>query len=490
MTQILPWVALALAAAALLAREGSRAESAGPTPLWLEIRAHAQYATALAALAAIALVAGLVWRESADGLLTASGGLLLGFAVALIAHMAELAENGSLAGPVIPMALAGAAIGVTSFGQKEAPLVLQLGAVAGISLGAWMLSLRSRGAGGSWAALAAVFSATVVSVNYLGDKGPGDKAAEAGTALAVVAVLAGLLATGIARFVQRQRGEGDARAGVFVVVAAALLLLGGTLVGRQHLFMEDVALIFGGSALAALVVNWFLPDGADRGALRFLIAAVVWIAIGTIAFGLRKGYGMSIALIGALSMLTLLGNRRAILTLGPVLALVMFRVFRETYPEAYRAIDIGQHYAMIGLLLGMALPLMPVEWGRLLRAKDAGVAVVVAAGLWIVLLIGVQPAAAVLLGAKGVVGFVVGLGFGSAIESLRGGASLQVPSLAAGAASISLVCYGWLGEHLNKARDEKLGALYWVLGGLFLVGLVVAALTPRNGEQETNEAAS
>jgi hypothetical protein len=492
MTHILPWVALALAAAALLAREPSRGDtsSAGPTPLWLDIRAHSSLLIAMAVLAAVALLSGWKWNEAAPGALPAAGGLLLGFFVAVLAHVADLAQAGSLAGSVVPIALAGAAVGATAFGQQEAPLPLQLGLIAGASLGAWLLNLRRKDTDGSWAAIAAIVCAAVVAVNYLGEKAAGERAGEAGLALAVVAVLAGLLGTGVARFVQRQRGEGGSRTTVFVAVAAALLLIGGWLAGQRYLFMQDVWLIFGGSVLAGLVVNWFLPDGEQPFALRFLIAAVVWIAIATIAFGMRKGYGMSISLFGAMSALVLVGNRRAILTLGPVLALVLFRVFREAYPDAYRAIDIGQHYAMIGLLLGIALPLMPIDWAKLVPSGRITTAVVVAGALWVVLLIGVQPAASVLLGAKGVVGFVVGLGFGSAIESLRGGISLHVPSLAAGMAAVSLISYGWLGDHLNKARDEKLGALYWVLGALFLLGLVVAALTPRDGELEKNETAS
>lgn len=484
MTQILPWVAVALAAAALLAREGSRAssESNGPTPFWKDLAAHRSIFVAMATLAVIALVSGWRWDEKLPGCMATSWGLTLGLGVAVVAYLAELSSERALVGAAVPMALGLAAVGITEMGAKDSVLNIQLGFAAGSALGAWMLSLRTMGERAWWPAIASAFGSAALAANFLGSRWPGEKVADSGLAFGLVAVLSGIIAVGLSRAIQRERGADTARAGLYLVIAAALVLLGGTVVGRRYLFLDDAWHIFGAAVLAALVVNWFLPDSRQSSNLRFLIAAVVWIALATIAFGLRKGYGMSISLMGGMGMMLLIGNRRALMTMGPVLALVMFRVFREMHSEAYRAIDIGQHYAIIGLLLGAALPLIPIEWSRILRPASSG-SVAGAAFLWVVLLLGILPAAAVLLGPKGLVGFVAGLGIGSVIEGMRGSNSLHVLSLGAGLAGAGSLIYGWLGDYLDKTREAKLGVLYGVVGVLVVVALIIAAMTPRQEEE-------
>lgn len=483
MTQILPWVAVALAAAALLVREGSRAssDSDGPTPFWKDLAADRSIFIAMAALGALALISGWRWDDKLPGYMWSSWGLTLGLAVAVVAYLAEMSAGRALAGAAVPMALGLAGVGIASMGAKESVLNTQLGFAAGSALGAWMLSLRSMGERAWWPAIASAFGAASLAADYLGSKWPVEKVADSGMAFGLVVVLSGIVAVGLSRAIQRQRGAGAERAGMYLVIAAALVLLGGTLVGRRYLFLDDSWHIFGSAVIAALVVNWFLPDGRRSSSLRFLIAAIVWIALATIAFGLRKGYGMSLSLMGGMGMMLLIGNRRALMTMGPVLALVMFRVFRELHPEAYHAVDIGQHYAIIGLLLGATLPLLPIEWSRLLRPGSGGSAG--AAFLWVVLLLGILPAAAVLLGPKGLLGFVAGLGIGSVIEGLKGTNSLHVLSLSAGLAGAGALIYGWLGDYLEKTREAKLGVLYGVVGVLVVVALIIAAMTPKREEE-------
>ena len=477
MTQILPWVAVALAAAALLAREGSRARpEEEPSAFWKDLGGHGAIFFAMGGFAALALVSGWRWDEKLPGYMPASWGLAFGLAIAALAYIAEISQARALAGAAIPMALGLAAAGVMGMGDKASMLPTQLGWIAGAGLGAWMLSLRTAGQVSWWPAISAAFGSAALACNYLGLKGPGEKASESGLAFGLAAVLAGLVAAGLARAMERSKGD---KAGLFVVLASALLLLGGTIIGQRYLYLRDTWQIFGFAVVTALVINWFMPDTRRTNALRFLIAAVAWIALGTIAFGLRKGYGMSVALLGGMSMLVLLGNRRALMTLGPLLALVMFRVFREIHPDAYRAIDIGQHYAVIGLLLGASLTLIPIEWSRILKPGSGDGNTAGAAFLWMLLLVGLLPAAAILLGAKGLVGLVAGLGIGAFIEGMRGGASLHALSLGASFAAIAAISYGWLGEQLDKTRDDKLGVLYSVVAALIIIALIIAWVSPR-----------
>lgn len=475
MTQVLPWVAVLIAAGVILARDSSVQSADGPTPTWVALRERGPLFLVLAVLAGVALLAGWKWGEDLPGFMPSAWGLLLGFAVAGLSYAAEQAPT-RLAGVATPLAIGLAGVGVASTAGVELASYVSLGLVAGAGLGAWILSAGSDEA--TWPSLAAIYATAAFAANYLGGISPGEKAGEAGLALGLVAVLSALLGVGIARLLEKQRGS--VRAGMSVVVALVLLLLGGTIVGRRYLYLDDTWLIFNGAVGLALAVHWLLPERVLKNSLGFLLGAVLWIALATLAFGLRKGFGMSLALLGGSSALLILGNRRALMTMGPLLALVVFRVFRESHTDALRALDIGQHYAIVGLLIGAALPLIPLDWSRqVASSRVAGIAF--AAAIWFALLVAVNPAMGLLLGAKGVVGFLVGLGLSSAIEGLRGGFSLQMLSLPAGMGALATVIYGWLGDRLDQTRDEKVQMLPYVLGAIFVLAALIAALTNRTG---------
>jgi hypothetical protein len=240
-------------------------------------------------------------------------------------------------------------------------------------------------------------------------------------------------------------------------------------------------LFMGGMAIG-VAVNWLMDDN-ETDALRPLISAILWIGLATLGFGMRKGYGMSLGLLGGASTLLLLGNVRALLTMGPLAGLVMYRVFREVHVEATRALDIGQHYALIGLALGALMPLMPVEWLRT-RMALTGPRVPSAGVLWMVLLAATPIAAALVLGPKGVVGFVAGLGFASLLEAIRSGPSLQSLSLGLGLASATTFIFQFLGENTTLTRDEKMSMLMPLAIGIGVAVLVLLAISPKASLKE------
>jgi hypothetical protein len=147
---------------------------------------------------------------------------------------------------------------------------------------------------------------------------------------------------------------------------------------------------------------------------------------------------------------------------------------------------LAQHYAMIGLVLGATLPVMAQEWLRTV-SKRGGFLTLVAGGLWIAVLIVGPVAAAVLLGAKGAVGYVFGLGMAALIEAVRGERSAHAYTLGMGLSAAMTATFGVLLPHLDLARDEKLVRLAWLGGGVLVLALAIAVLSgefKRSKEQQ------
>jgi hypothetical protein len=192
-----------------------------------------------------------------------------------------------------------------------------------------------------------------------------------------------------------------------------------------------------------------------------VLANVIWIAGAAVAFSVNLGYGMAIAILGGVALLALLGSVRGLMTAAVVLAILVYRLFREIHPEGARSLDIGQHYTMVGIALGALIPLLPIEWGRgrtALRSMQAGVG----AMLWLLVLVGTPVAAAVMLGSKGAIGMVVGFSFAAVVDSLRSVVSLAPAGVAVGLGAVTALSYGWLSPWMDLERAQKQHALIYI----------------------------
>jgi len=391
----------------------------------------------------------------------------VGALLAAIAYGIGLMPGQLSAGRAAPMALAVAA--VSAVGLLPYPSV-PLALVFGASVAAWFLSIGTQEDPNPWGMRAAAFAAPVVAVNMLGKAAElGDNASQAGTALGVAITFAALLSGPLGGLI---KGSNIARLGAMAV----LTTLSAWLVGDKLLQVKEVLLLAFGGSLLGIVVNGLCPEDDDSGTLRLTVGSVIWIAAGSAAFGYAKGFGVAVLLLVATGMLLAAGNRRALLTLGPLAALTFFRVFRETHAEAPRALDLAQHYAMIGLLVGASLPVMAQEWLRAV-AKRGGFTTLVAGGLWIAVLILGPVAAAILLGAKGAVGYVFGLGLAALIEAVRGEKSAHAYTLGMGLSAAMTAMFGVLVPHLDLPRDEKLVRMGWFGGAVLVLALVIAVLS-------------
>jgi hypothetical protein len=366
------------------------------------------------------------------------------------------------------------AVGMAVLGTAILHLLSATGvimAVGGVQVaflvGAFIAAFATGGApaksnNGYLCALAAV---PIVSVNFLGQmKVPGsDGAATGGIALGlaflVAAVGAGLL--------EKAKAAEIIRAGSGVVALACI----GYLACWQFLGNTDLGNLWFGGIVVGVIVHFILAGEEEPEPFRFIVATVIWLGAATVAFGFNLGYGMAVALLGGACSLVILGSMRGLMTLAVVLSVLIYRLFRELFPEEAKAPDIGQHYTMIGIAIGALLPLLPIEW---LRARNliSGWRSSIAVVLWLLILLGLPVAASVLLGSKGAIGMVIGLGFAAVIEGLRGTLSLAPVGIATGIGALTVLTYGWLGDWTDLERAVKIRAVVVVS----VVILVLAAL--------------
>jgi len=465
LTTLLPWAALLLALAAWFVRDGEKETT--------ESRTAPMLMGAALLFALLAVGAGFIWNEPLRDLLPTSYGFAAGIGVVLLAALLA----GRLGQPreplAMPIALGAFGAGIWTLVSESVREPYQLGAAAGAGLAGWLLSL---GGQGSAAARTGLILGLAISADVLGSRGMGGNCDHAGSILALVAALATLLAVGLPR-------KPDSAASMRLIGAAVgivVLALGGWLLATRHLFLNDIWILFGGSALAAILVAWLVPDEVQEGSVNFILGVILWLGIATLAFGLRKGFGMSICALGGAATLTLIGRTRALLTLGPLAMLAIYRVFRELHTDASRALDIGQHYALVGIAIGIVLPLLATEWTARRRADTSGS---VAAFLWMPCLLAVPFLAGVVLAAKGYVGVLAGLGFASVVDGLKGAVRLNGMALQVGLGFAMAGGYRWLSSKVDLARDDKIAALTWVAVALGVVAIGIALLSKQGREQ-------
>lgn len=453
MTNNLVWTLLALAMA--VASAFLPLSSADSTPGPLRARGAGVWGgSALAALSVLLFaVATFVWPKTfgGDGSWTALA-LAMGVLVGMFGGATELPRAGFAVG--LAVAAASALHFWPESGLDVASAALVGGAFIGVVATAGFGSLVS----GGW--LVPLAALAVVAVDFLA------RAAEIsvqsispgvalGLALMFGALVSGVFARSISRFMTGAVGIGA-------------LALAGFLVCWRSFDRVDLATLWIAGVLVAVVVHFILTDEESGDSFRFILSTVIWLSVATVAFGIALGYGMSVTVLAGVGALVLLGNSRALMTISTAAVLVLYRLFREMYPEDAKAPDIGQHYTMIGIALGALLPLMPAAWIRDRALRGASQFAVNL--LWLVVLLGVPVAAAVLLGAKGAIGLVVGFAFAVVVDGLRGSSGLGIAGIAVGMGALVLTTYGWLGEWVDLERSAKIRAVIAIAVAAALIG--------------------
>lgn len=467
----LPWVVIAVGVASLFVRARTVSESAA--------RAN-PVSLILVAVLMLASLFGLtrIGSDGTDLMPTVYGaaiGAIVGLLLATVFDKFASQAVSAVGFGFGALVIAGTHFGLASAFKPEQMPFLIFGIALGFGGMAW-------GAGGSSAAPtlggAALATAVIATVDELGRRGPGNLASQGGTAFALVAMICATLTLGLL--------ENDEKKRKLAPVVMALLMAGGAwLISTRVLALPDTWLVFALGAGAAVVVHYLLPED-DKGSFGFMLATMIWLGLATLSFGMGKGFGMAVATLGAVPVCLAMRNGRALLSMGPLFGLILYRVFRELFTDSSRALDIGQHYGLVGLLVGACVPLLAWEWWQSTEGrKDMGRSM--AAALWTVILVAVPMLVVMLLSAKGYVGWIAGLGVSASILGLKGERSATPLAIAAGLASFSAVGFVSLQDFIDLTREQKVSTLGWSIGVFVIVALLIWFLSVRSNDAAVKE---
>ena len=368
----------------------------------------------------------------------------------------------------LPIAFAAFDLTIAYFLGQFGPLGYVFGAVAA----AWVLSMKHEA---GLAARLAIAAGGIVACDMLGGL-QATPVLHVGVYLALAVVIADLIAAPVGTFLAKSNK---------VLRLAAPVLLFALFSGAAYLLFRKLELsstlstLFVASAAVSLLVAWFTRG--EEALSRVVMGAILWIAVATAAYGYDRGFGMSIALMAGIGTSIALNKPRALLCLGPLVAIVIYRVFWQLHPESDRGFDIGQHYALMGLLLGALTPILAGEW---LRSEAASVRLAwLAAILWILLMAAAPVPVAIAFSDKGIVGYLIGLGLAPVLEATRR-RSLDTLFISVGLASAMVLIYNWLEPHLELDRHQKIVALGWVVGLMAIAVLGIVYISRQRPSSE------
>ncbi|MBI5705975.1 MAG: hypothetical protein HZC36_03175 [Armatimonadetes bacterium] len=460
-TTYLPWIAIAAGIAALFSRDGLKAppESPPKSPpnrlVW----------AILGLLAAVALWAGFTYAKQAEDVKVTAIGFVVGLALAAASNQiggSGFQRGASLAGPI---GLAAIARGLGSLAFVPEWLTShEVGLGVGVAVGAWLLAKPSD-TGWAWKT-AAILDGTLL-VDLLGEAGPGDRAAHAGLALLVAGcVLASALPTLITASNLKNKLKESGTGILFAAVFSGFAVL----IATRYVWIGHVWHIALMASALALVVHWFTASDNEGSPYTSLLGMVIWLGVATLAFGLLRGFGMSIALLTAVLVFLILGDVRSIASLSPLAAMTVYRVFKEWHQSAAKTLDIGQHYELIGFIAGMALIALALEMRQRRREHP------IASGAMALMLMALPILTAILLGAKGTVGLLVGSGFAYVVlgSALHGLAPFV---LQMGLGLLIAGTYDWYASLIDLTRDQKVFALEVAVPIVAVLLLLIGFLT-------------
>lgn len=249
-----------------------------------------------------------------------------------------------------------------------------------------------------------------------------------------------------------------------LLLAGIVFGVGAALFGKDHVPRTLMLAV-----LAAVATAFAMPSGSKPDALRVGLAGLVWLGIATYAFSHSLTLGMSLALVAGAGAIALTASEAAYPMLAPLAGLVGFRLARNVYPEATRAFDLGQHYAVVGVVLAIVLVMvLGAAFGREVKAGGWRIPVATGAG-WLLGVLAVL-FSVMFLGAKGTTGLIVGIGLAPLIVQLGKADGAAGSGLSVGLIGLLGLAYPKLAELFEVSRAEKQTAFAVAAG----VGLVLA----------------
>ena len=259
--------------------------------------------------------------------------------------------------------------------------------------------------------------------------------------------------------------------GVAILIAAAGFVL------AKRIDAAPLANAVGLGAITALVLNWLAPDD-ERDVLRLVIAGIIAVSMATVAYSFYRVAGVSAALVAMLTILFAAGNKTAVLTASTVFGIVLIRLLQKADSGYTTSLDIGQHFILLGVFLGVVVPLLPLDKAMPAKWKES-----VNSSLWFLLLVSACVFVEVMLGHRGVTGFVAGLGISGIVSALRAEQSLVPIAIAPGLVGVHVFCLDRFENWTNFSRDEKVK--FFIIAGVITIAMAgVIALLSRPAKKE------
>jgi hypothetical protein len=460
---LLPWVAIAVGVLSVFGSSwGVKSTEDDGTPT-----AFPAAAALLAIL--LAYAAALLFRSQLrDGLEIAHG-------IAIGAIGTCLAARGDKGGQATAAALgvATAAAGLILLLPVEMRQSLWLGAASGA--GAMLLLGGGRqGLSATWAL--GMFAGASVLSSYR------DGIERAGSLPAIVGVFALIVLFAI-RLMPMGKYVKWLGAGLLLVGAAALI-------AQRYLFLGAALNVAVGAVASAAIVAYILESHSREAIAPVAICAFIWLAWGTIAFGLLQGLGLAISALFAGAFLVCVGSSRGLAAATVLVALLFYRIFLEAFPTDSRAIEVSQHYAVMGIVAGCLLPTLMATWkGRICQRFDSGMRMVAAVitGLILVALI---VAADFILGSRGTVGMLIGLCVAPVVSAMGGSQKIGATAAIGSLGATIVLLFGFVAPNLLIERELKIQILGWTIAAAILLIAIAAWLIREPGDASIHENAS
>ena len=431
MTIVLVLVSLALTAVARLVSDGKGAERSRPANSAL---------IGLLLTTLLVAVVGVKYGQEHYRIAIASG-LTLG-AMAIFASEV-------LGGFIAPVGVALIATTTLHFLPQKALQEGQFSLFVGLAIGSIVLGSRP-------GFTTAIIAAMCAAGDFLGAGHKNVPASiEMGSILGLAALF-GMIAVG---FLPKRLES------VFRPIGVAVVTAGAGFIVSQRMVEPHLAIAIGIAAVAALVVHFLVPDD-ERDVMRIIIAGIIAMSVASVSYSFYKNAGVSAAILTMLAILVGSRNRTAIMATSMVFGLVLMRLLQKADVAYAQTLDIGQHFVLLGIFLGALVPLLPVE--KMVASDWRGS---LSSAMWVVLLVAACIFIEVMLGHRGINGFVAGLGIVGIISLLRQERSLMPMAIAPGLVGVSVFLLDRFDRWTDSGKDDKVK--FFLIAGTITIALAI-----------------
>lgn len=252
------------------------------------------------------------------------------------------------------------------------------------------------------------------------------------------------------------------------VVAVGLGLLAAVAIAIAQPDLREVGIILVLAFAGSIVVS--LGTRQD-GPLEATIAGLISVGLGTAAFALSGGLGISVATLAFATALLALGSSMTWASLTPIAALLGYRVVREFTSLTARSPDLGVQYAVTGLLIGASFVAL-MAWSTDRKATPSlrfGAIV-----LWTLTVLGFASVLRVVLGVEAMIGMLVGTSVSGWVVVRQGAQSSTTPGSALAIGLGAAVFAPYFAAYGAVARDVKQTTLIGTAIFLVVLGVIVA----------------